>query len=588
MAHLRHARPGLREVWALWGLYGLVAAAVFATYSRLSVQELYHVSENGRTGGASRALVVLNFPTALAAIALVAVVAAQARSRTISWLAIFAVVLCAAVAWPGVVDQADLDAKWSNAIAATGVVLALALTVLVTRREALGPRWRMRGDRVRLVAAVILVLISLPWIAADLGFLLGRWPPLSSTFYSDEWYARLGHARLHRAVHEGHHHGMDGTLLALTAIFLSRTLGRVGPKLRRALGVYLGIMLVYGLANLAQDFWFEQLVKRGVASLEIPSLLVPTLGWSWLILVVLAVAAYFVLFRRVPPGELIGHRRLLWPPACQLGIAALLVIGLAHGAQRHETPLGSFDGIAFAYAPEGTSHLFMTRAGKLVQLTDSDESELAPHWSRDGRLIFQTNRDGDWELYTMSPDGEVRALTDNDSDEGEPRWSQDGERIAFVRDGDIYLMSSSGDAERKFADDGYWPAPSEGFFVYETGSHPKRGIIGSGRSGHLASDENADLRYPAWSPSGKQFAHECLIDDRWHICVTNPRTGSGRVLTHGDTNDFAPAWSPDGTRIAFVSDRDGNDQLFVMRADGTGVVRLTSGQADKDTPAWRP
>lgn len=587
MASPRHG-PGLREVWALWGMYGLVAAAVFATYARLPVQELYHVSANGRTGGASRALVVLNFPTALAAIALVAVVAAQARSRRISWLALVAAVLCAAVAWPGVVDQADLDATWSNAIVAAGVVLAFALTVAVTRRAGVGPRVRVRGDRLRLVAAVILVLISLPWIAADLGFLIGRWPVLGSIFYSDEWYARLGHARLHRAVHEGHHHGIDGTLLALTAIFLSRTLGRVGPRLRRVLGVYLGLMLVYGLANLAQDFWFEQLVKRGVTSLEIPSMLVPTLGLSWLVLIVLAVVAYFVLFRRVSPGELIDHRRLLWPPAFQLGIAALLVIGLVHGKDRHLTPFRSVDGIAFAYAPEGTSHLFMTRDGELVQLTDSAESELAPHWSRDGRLVFQSNRDGDWDLYTMSPDGEVRALTDNDSDEGEPRWSQDGKRIAFVRDGDIYLMSSSGDAVRKFADDGYWPAPSQGFLVYETGSHPNRGIIGSGRSGHLASDENADLRYPAWSPSGKQFAYECLIDDRWHICVTNPRTGSGRVLTRGNANDFAPAWSPDGRRIAFISDRDGNDQLYVMRADGTGIARLTSGQADKDTPAWRP
>jgi TolB protein len=58
------------------------------------------------------------------------------------------------------------------------------------------------------------------------------------------------------------------------------------------------------------------------------------------------------------------------------------------------------------------------------------------------------------------------------------------------------------------------------------------------------------------------------------------------VLTPGDDDEFAPAWSPDGERIAFIGDRDGNDQLYVMRADGTGLVRLTSGQADKEAPAW--
>jgi len=565
----RDTNPGLREVWALWALYGLVAAAVFATYARLPVQDLYHVSANGRTGGASRALVVLNFPTALAAIALVAVVSAQARSRTISRLALVAVVLCAAVTWPGVVDQVDLDAKWWNAIAATGVVLALALTVAVTRRDGLGPRSRVRSDRLRLVAVAILVLISLPWIAADLGFLVGRWPALGSIFYSDEWYARLGHARLHRAVHEGHHHGMDGTLLALTAILLSRTLGRVGPTLRSVLGIYLGLMLAYGLANLAQDFWFEQLVKREVTSLEIPSMLVPTLGWSWLVLIVLAVVAYFVLFRRVSAGELIGHRRLLWPTACQLGIAALLVIGLAHGAQSHATPLGSFDGIVFAYAPEGRSHLFITRGGELVQLTDSDESELAPDWSLDGRLVFQSNRDGNWELYSMSADGGggLRRLTDNDVAEGEPRWSPDGKLIAFVRDGDLHVMTASGGGARKTAEDTHWPVWSP--------------------EGKLSSE--LDLgRYPEWSPRGDVLAYECLIDDHWHICLRDRHTASSRALTGGETNDFAPAWSPDGRRIAFISDRHGNDQLYVMRADGTGIVRLTSGQADKDTPAWRP
>jgi TolB protein len=66
-------------------------------------------------------------------------------------------------------------------------------------------------------------------------------------------------------------------------------------------------------------------------------------------------------------------------------------------------------------------------------------------------------------------------------------------------------------------------------------------------------------------------------------------TSSGRslrYLTGHDSNAFAPAWSPNGKRLAFLSDRDGPDQLFVMRANGTDVRRLTSGPAEKDTPDW--
>jgi len=50
--------------------------------------------------------------------------------------------------------------------------------------------------------------------------------------------------------------------------------------------------------------------------------------------------------------------------------------------------------------------------------------------------------------------------------------------------------------------------------------------------------------------------------------------------------DGEPAWSPDGTKIAFVSQRDGNDQIYVMNADGSGQTRLTHDTASDLTPAW--
>jgi len=595
MATLRHGpNAGLREVWALWGLYALVASAVFATYARLPVHELYHVSGHGRMAGAGRALVFLNFPTALAAIAIVTVVAAQARSRVISGLALLAVPLCAAVAWPRMVDQADLDAKWSNAIAASGVVLAFALTVAVTRREGLGARSRVRGDRVRLVATVVLVLVSLPWIGADLGFLIARLPMLGSIFYSDEWYAPFGQARLHLAVHPGHHHGMDGLLLALTAMYLSRTLGRIGPTLRGVLGVYLGGLLVYALANLANDFWYEQLVKRGVTSWQIPNMLVPALSLPWLILLGLTPVAYVLLFRRVSPGGPIGQRRLLWPAACQLAVAALLLVGVLQNAHRHHgTPFGSVSGIAFADAPKGKSHIFLTRNGQLVQLTAGKGTELAPSWSPDGRrLAFQSNRDGNWELYVMNADGsDVRRLTHDEAEDGEPSWSADGKRIAFVHDGHLYEMRANGQGAHSLENDGEWPSwsPDGKALAYDVGfGHHYYGLAVSAPGRGLAEAGAPDDRRPAWSPSGDGIAYECRLGEHWHICVLNPKSGSDRVLTGHDSDAFAPAWSPDGSRIAFIGDRDGNDQLYVMRSDGTGIVLLTSGQADKDTPAWRP
>jgi Tol biopolymer transport system component len=49
-----------------------------------------------------------------------------------------------------------------------------------------------------------------------------------------------------------------------------------------------------------------------------------------------------------------------------------------------------------------------------------------------------------------------------------------------------------------------------------------------------------------------------------------------------------PAWSPDGTKIAFVSDREGDPQIYVMDADGANVRRLTHTVKLADAPAWSP
>ena len=49
---------------------------------------------------------------------------------------------------------------------------------------------------------------------------------------------------------------------------------------------------------------------------------------------------------------------------------------------------------------------------------------------------------------------------------------------------------------------------------------------------------------------------------------------------------YAPAWSPDGSKLAFVSSRSGDEEVYVARADGTGVTRLTRLPGPDLGPAW--
>ena len=260
---------------------------MLVTYSWVVPTETYHVSHDGLAGGLSRALTLVNFPIALVAIALV-LIAVAALPRAGWWFAAPAIVLCATMPW--FVDQNDLDARWVNAIPALGVLIALGLTLAAARRAGTAPAPRRPWDRWRFVAAAVVILISLPWIAAELGF---HFP---GDFFMGEELGFEDDGTTIAAVHLGHHHGTDGALLVLTALLLSRV--AIGDRgLRIATFAYLGTMLAYGGVNLVQDAWNEQVVKRGWTDAGIPSALLPGVKPIWGVVILLAVAATLVLLR---------------------------------------------------------------------------------------------------------------------------------------------------------------------------------------------------------------------------------------------------------------------------------------------------
>ncbi|MEO8290758.1 MAG: hypothetical protein ABI649_07155 [Gaiellaceae bacterium] len=304
-------RPGLSETLVVWGLFALFALAVFATYTRLPARELYNVSGSGPEAGFSRALLFVGFPFAIVAVALAAIAAGRLATRSATALAALAVVLCATVGLPGVIDQADLDAKPVNALAGVGAAIVLALTVWALLREGIGStRPCGRGDVVRIVLGVLLVLAALPWIFAELGYYVSDAPLLGRIFLAGELKPPTGGEPSLRAVHLGHHHGMDGTLLGLSALVLSRVPGQIASRrLAAGLAAYLALMFSYGVANALQDFWTEQLVKRGTLSATIPNVLRPSLSPAWAGIVLGAVAIYFAVSRVGRVNRLQGRNR---------------------------------------------------------------------------------------------------------------------------------------------------------------------------------------------------------------------------------------------------------------------------------------
>ena len=283
MAALRRVPWEIRAVLALIVLDG---AAVIATYSRFPTKLLYNVDHSDTVAaGFGRELVALNFPFALVGISLVGLAWPRLHGRLRS-AGVVAIALCAVVYFA--VDQSDLDAKPLNAVPALGLALAVALVLAVGVSDAR----HIRGDRVRIGLAAVLIFFCAPLIAAELGFFLDGVPFLGWFFETARLTTQPGLPGIHHAVHHGQHHGWEATMLSLTALGFSRL-----PR-PRILDAYLALMLAYGIGNLVNDDWLEQVVKRGWTNREVPSLLVPAANWGWAAVLVGAVVIWRLWFRQ--------------------------------------------------------------------------------------------------------------------------------------------------------------------------------------------------------------------------------------------------------------------------------------------------
>ena len=297
------AAPRFTEPLFVWGLQAVFLVLTFVTYSRIAPDEAYNVSRGGIAGAASRTLVELNYPAALVAIPILGLCAVRLRRPAAYALAALGVPLCALVAVS--VDQGDLDARPINALPALGVAIAAGLTVWALREGGLGTGpGRLAGDSLRVALAVVAGLVSIPWLFAALGF----YAP--DPIYADEIVHEVlpsGAEETLHAVHLGNHHGLEGVLLLVAAFLLSRVVPGVRGRLAGVISAALAVMLAYGTAIAAEDFWHEQVVKRGAVDWRLPSMTLPSVSWGWLGILVAAAGIELLWFRR--------ERRAASPPA---------------------------------------------------------------------------------------------------------------------------------------------------------------------------------------------------------------------------------------------------------------------------------
>jgi TolB protein len=208
----------------------------------------------------------------------------------------------------------------------------------------------------------------------------------------------------------------------------------------------------------------------------------------------------------------------------------------------------------------GMAVLLLTFAALQVKAQDGAGVYLPLVWGKplppqSGWVVFDSDRDGDQEIYRMRYDGsEVTQLTFNTGVyDVSPDWSPDGEQIAYVSNlsgvAEIYVMDADG-------------------------------------SNQLKLTEIGNCWTPQWSPDGTKIAFRCRPDDSNLIFTMNPDGSEQTQITPPEISGYDPYWSPDGNRIAFVSTRT-DPGVYVIDADGTdqALLFLMNGLGQM---AWSP
>jgi TolB protein len=151
----------------------------------------------------------------------------------------------------------------------------------------------------------------------------------------------------------------------------------------------------------------------------------------------------------------------------------------------------------------------------------------------------------------MEADGaNPRPLTEAGSNV-DPTWSPDGQRIAFASlrgaTTELYTMRADGGDVRQVTHD----------------------LNIGGRSD--------------WSPDGRALTFYAGAPGARNIFTYDLASGALRQLTEGGDNR-GPSYSPDGAWIAFAGFRDGDNEIYAVRSDGSELLQLT----DNARPDWQP
>lgn len=302
------------------------------------------------------------------------------------------------------------------------------------------------------------------------------------------------------------------------------------------------------------------------------------------------------------------QKRKFW---CSLLCVSCILVNVCWKNDLSASPIDQFlsklsGKIVFQSDRDGDWEIFAMNAdgSKLVQLTQNSVDDEYPVWSPDGtQIAFKSNRQGNFDIYVMNADGtDQRAVTQHPANDEDPAWSPDGEWLAFHSDREsnieIFLIKPDGSGLRSFTrtlGKNALPAWSpDGQYIAYTGNR----YLGwnvyvtdlEQKTDERITDGHGACR-PDWSPDGKKLAYVSEENsEKSNIWIMNPDGSERWNLTEDSLNyNYYPAWSPDGQYLVYAKSPEkerSNWDLYISTADGHQQVQLTDQPAQEKFPDW--
>ena len=278
-----------------------------------------------------------------------------------------------------------------------------------------------------------------------------------------------------------------------------------------------------------------------------------------------------------------------------------------HGPARHTLgrPLcdcyGNREGVSLAVSEKvrfSALIAFVVVLGACTEIETSPEIvDLSPRFSPDGtRLVLTSDRGGSRHLYEIDlATSEIVQISFGAGLDVDPTFVANGS-IVFVHQADpanpFRLQTLAAGERREILPDGPYSAfpdvSTVGEIVFACRPADTFGLCTVRLDGTgfavLPSDAGARDWQPVWSPDGLTIAFVSDRDGDEEIYVIDRDGTNLRQLTVNSAKDADPAWSPNGSQIAFASQRDSTDAVWIMDADGADPRRVISGTR----PAWSP